>query len=121
MEQPHGKAILMDQLNRMLGIPEFLAAQCAEELMLIALPSVRLAKGLVRADLYFNWRCARVGSIRQDLQHDVHHILSASYCDIYATKEANHANYAHLLLTQETRVCIYNRKVPLNDWLLALN
>ena len=104
---------------RMLGIPEVLAVLYAQEL--IGLPSARVARGLIRADLYFNWRCAHMGSIKPDLQHDMHHVLSSSYCDVYATKEANHAKYAHLFLTPATRVCIYENKVPIDGWLLALN
>ncbi len=117
-QKPEGTAILADQLIRMLGIPEVLAVLCAQEL--ISLPSARVAKGLIRADLYFNWRCAHKGSIRRDLQHDMHHVLSSSYCDVYATKEANHAKYAHLLLTPATHVCIYENQEPIDRWLLAL-
>lgn len=119
MLKPEGTAILAGQLIRMLGIPEFLAVLCAQEL--IGLPETRIAKGLIRADLYFNWRCAHMGSIKRDLQHDMHHVLSSSYCDVYATKEADHIRYAHLLLTLETRVSIYESKTPIDDWLLALN
>ena len=118
MRRPQGLALLMGQLARLLGIPEPLAALCAQELM--ARPMIRVAKGLVRADLYLNWRCAHVGSIKKDLQHDVHHVLSASYCDLYATKEANHAKYAHLLLPPETSVRVYDKSTALDDWLLAL-
>jgi hypothetical protein len=119
MQKIDGAAILTGQLIKMLGIPDVLAVLCAQKL--ISLPSTRIAKGLVRADLYFNWRGAHMGSIKQDLQHDMHHVLSSSYCDVYATKEANQARYAHLLLTPATRVCIYENKIPIDDWLLALN
>jgi hypothetical protein len=119
MRRPRGLALLMGQLVRLLGIPEPMAALCAQELL--GLPMTRVAKGLVRADLYFNWRCAHMCSIKKDLQHDVHHVLSASYCDIYATKEANHANYAHLLLPPETGVRVYDESVAIDHWLLALN
>lgn len=117
MKKPEGIALLAGHLNRLLGMPLVLAALCAQKL--IASPSVRLAKGLVRADLYFNWRCANRGSIRKDLQPDMHHVLTASYCEVYATKEANHAEYAHLL-SAETRVCIYGGQTPFDQWLLAL-
>jgi hypothetical protein len=117
-QKPEGMAILAGQLIRMLGIPDVLAVLCAQEL--IGLPSVRVAKGLIRADLYFNWRCAHIGLIKRDLQQDMHHVLCSSYCDVYATKEANHARYAHLLLTPATRVCIYEKNWPIDEWLLAL-
>lgn len=119
MLKPEGTAILAGQLIRMLGIPDFLAVLCAQEL--IGLPEVRIAKGLIRADLYFNWRCAHMGSIKRDLQQDMHHVLSSSYCDVYATKEADHIRYAHLLLTPATCVSIYEGKTPIDKWLLALN
>jgi hypothetical protein len=118
MRRPQGLLLLVGHLARFLGIPESLGTLCAQELM--ACPTIRIAKALVRADLYFNWRCAQVGSIKKDLQHDVHHVLSASYCDLYATKETNHARYAHLLLSQETGVGIFDKSTAIDAWLLGL-
>jgi len=79
-----------------------------------------LSKALVRADLYYNWRCARRGSNPKDLYDDIYHVLNAIYCDIYTTKEQGHAKYAGLLLTTSTKVAIYEGQTPLADWLLAL-
>src|SRR5712671_372308 len=53
----------------------------------------RIAKGIVRTDLYFNWRCANRGSTPGDLADDLYHVLNASYCAIYATAEPRQAVY----------------------------
>jgi len=87
---------------------------------LLTLPGCDLAKALVRADLYYNWRCARRGSNPRDLFDDIYHVLNAVYCDVYATKEQRHAEYAGLLLTASTKVAIYKHQIPLADWLVAL-
>ena len=47
--------------------------------LLLADPRYRVSRGLVRADLYLNWRCAKRGSIRSDLPDDVFHVISAAY------------------------------------------
>jgi hypothetical protein len=38
---------------------------------------------------YYNWRCARHGSNRPDLIDDMFHVLNATYCDVYVSKEKN--------------------------------
>jgi hypothetical protein len=82
--------------------------------------TLRAAKALVRADLYFNWRCAHRGSIPKDLYDDMYHVLGAIYCDAYVTKEPAQAEYAHLLLTRATSVHIYTPNVPIDRWLESL-
>jgi hypothetical protein len=72
--------------------------------VLLESQTFRTAKALVRADLYFNWRCAHRGSIPKDLYDDMYHVMAAIYCDAYVTKEPAQAEYAHLLLTQTTSV-----------------
>jgi hypothetical protein len=84
---------------------------------LVASPGCRLAKGLVRADLYYNWRRAHRGSNPKDLYDDMYHVLNALYCDVYATKEPKQEEYARFLLTADTRVAIYKCEVPLKTWL----
>lgn len=64
--------------------------------------TLRTAKALIRADLYFNWRCAHRGSNPKDLYDDMYHVMGAIYCDAYVTKEPAQAEYAHLLLTRTT-------------------
>jgi hypothetical protein len=82
--------------------------------------TLRAAKGLIRADLYFNWRCAHRGSNPKDLYDDMYHVMGAIYCDAYVTKEPAQAEYAHLLLTQATGVHIYAPEIPVDQWLESL-
>jgi len=78
---------------------------------------MRFSTAMIRCDLYYNWRCANRGSVPRDLIDDVYHVLNAVYCDLYATAEANQGEYAHLLLSDNTRVAIYDRKTPIDEWL----
>lgn len=64
----------------------------------------RFARGVVRSDLYYNWRCANRGSVPKDLIDDLYHVLNAVYCDVYATGERGQTEYAHLILTPQTEV-----------------
>jgi hypothetical protein len=86
---------------------------------LLANPRFRFARGVVRADLYYNWRCAHRGSNRPDLIDDMFHVLNATYCDIYVSKEKNQSEYAGLLLSRATRVEIYDGS-PVDTWLEKL-
>jgi len=72
--------------------PDDLAAVSA---LLLRSPKYRLSHALTRTDLYLNWRWARRGSIRADSPDDAFHIVSAAYCDIFATREADQADIAH--------------------------
>lgn len=80
----------------------------------------RTARGLVRADLYYNWRCANRGSIKPDLYDDIFHVLNAIYADIYATADRRQEEYATLLLPPDTRVVIYRREKRINEWFADL-
>jgi hypothetical protein len=100
-------------------LPEWLAIRSAREL--IAIPQSRMAKTLVKADLYYNWRCANRGSIPTDLIDDAYHVVNAVYCHIYATEEDGQTEYASLLLTPATTVAVYpGDGVALEDWLVEL-
>lgn len=114
-----GTAILAGHLLRMYrDLSPETALQTAHALLYI--PPSRIAKGIVRADLYFNWRCAHRGSNPKDLPDDMYHVLNASYCDVYATAEGGQAKYASLLLNGWTKVALYDDQSPVNSWLLAL-
>jgi hypothetical protein len=86
---------------------------------LLAHRAFRFAKGVIRADLYYNWRCANRDSNPPDLVDDMFHVLNAMYCDVYATKDKKQREYAGLLLTSSTKVAIYNGG-PVDQWLLEL-
>jgi hypothetical protein len=87
---------------------------------LLESPAFRTPGALVRADLYFNWRCAHRGSNPKDLYDDMYHVMGAIYCDAYVTKEPAQAEYAHLLLTPNTSVHIYKPETPVDQWLESL-
>jgi hypothetical protein len=76
---------------------------------------------MIRRNIYINWRCAQRDSIPKDVFPDSAHIVSANYCDVYATKESGQAEYASLLLTPFTSVRIYDPRTPIDKWLLSLN
>lgn len=75
------------------------------------------SKGVVRADLYYNWRCANRGSNPSDLMDDMLHVLQSAYCHFYVTEEPKQSQYAHLLKTPATRVAIYGHSSPVGTWL----
>ncbi len=114
-----GSAILASHLLRMYdGLTPETALRAAHRLLHI--PPSRIAKGIVRADLYFNWRSANRGSTPGDLVDDVYHVLNASYCAVYATAEPKQAEYASLMLSRWTTVAIYDNHTPVDTWLLSL-
>jgi hypothetical protein len=80
----------------------------------------KCCRGVVYADLYYNWRCANRDSNPKDLIDDMLHVLQSSYCDIYATGEAGQKEYAEHLLANETRVAIHDGKTPVDQWLISL-
>jgi hypothetical protein len=80
----------------------------------------RAAKGIIRADLYSNWRRANRGSIRKDLVPDIYHVLNACYCSIYATAERGQMAYAALLLSDSTKTAVCGDQTPVEAWLLGL-
>ncbi len=111
-----GSVILSRHLERMLGpgpTPDY-----ARRLLLS--PASNAARGLVRADLYSNWRSANRGSNPKDLVDDMLHVLQSIYCDLYVTGEPDQAKYAGLLLTTKTKVRIYDGMTPIGQWLVAL-
>lgn len=114
-----GAALLSGHLLRIYESPNTYAA-FSTALGLLQHPAARIAKAVVRADLYSNWRCAHRGSNPGDLIDDMYHVLNAAYCDVYATADAGQKEYASLLLCQWTRPAIYDGKAPLRDWLLSL-
>jgi hypothetical protein len=86
---------------------------------LLASSRCPLSRTVVRADLYANWRTAQSGSMSRDLLPDLDHVVTASYFDVCATMEAAQARYAPLLL-KNTRIAIYDGKVPVAEWLECL-
>jgi len=114
-----GTALLAQHLMRIFELTEpDLAINNAH--YLLRHPRTRIAKGIVRSDLYSNWRCANTRSVPRDLVDDMYHVLNASYCSIYATAEAKQTKYALLLLSSPTRIAVYDGKTPVEEWLIGL-
>lgn len=79
----------------------------------------RVSRGLIRRNISINWRAAHRDSVPKDIYPDSTLIVNANYCDIYATKERGQTEYASLLLTDSTRVCVYDPQTPIDEWLLT--
>jgi hypothetical protein len=115
---PVGIAILTRHLQRFInGVSTAIAIDLASNLL--ATPVKPFARGVVRADLYYNWRCANRDSVPKDLIDDMYHVLNSMYCDLYATAERKQAEYAHLLLTN-TKVAVYDGATPVGQWIESL-
>ncbi len=113
---PEGVKVLYGHLLRMFGNGP--TEKYARDVLLY--PAADVARGLVRADLYSNWRAANRGSNPADLVDDMLHILQAIYSDFYVTGEGKQTEYASLLLTPRTKVASYDLTTPIDQWLLSL-
>jgi len=116
-KRPAGVAILTNHIQRRFA--EVPINEIAEYAIALLGRQMRFSTAVIRCDLYYNWRCANRGSIPRDLMDDIYHVLNAVYCDIYATAEAKQEEYAPLLLSKNTQVAIYDKKTPLDEWLIA--
>jgi hypothetical protein len=114
-----GAIILMSHLMHIFESAKEDAAY-STALGLLQHPASRMAKAVVRFDLYSAWRCAHRGSNPRDLLDDMYHVLNAAYCDVYATADAGQMSYAPVLLNQWTRPVAYDGGPPLADWLLSV-
>jgi hypothetical protein len=113
-----GRFILKQHLAKLLpgGQPRQIAIATK---MMLTNQRFRLSHAVVAADLYGNWRTANTGSMPRDLLPDLDHVVTASYFDVYATREPSQEKYAPLVL-RKTKIAIYDRKVPIAKWLEAL-
>lgn len=109
-----GIAIVSSHLERISGGS---APPPSWSLAFLQSPVSVASKGVVRSDLYYNWRCANRGSNPPDLMDDILHVLQAIYCELYVTEESKQNRYAQLLLTPATRVGIYDHAKTVNEWL----
>jgi hypothetical protein len=82
-------------------------------------PSCRVAQTMVRADMCVTWKAARAGALARDVHDDCYHLVNASYCDVYATKDKPQAQYAPSVVGP-TEVRFYDGQAPVSDWLLAV-
>jgi predicted nucleic acid-binding protein len=115
-----GAAMLTRHLLRIYDSSERGAAISTAQ-GLLGHPASRIAKALVRADLYSNWRCAHRRSNKKDLVDDMYHVLNAAHCNVYGTAEPKQKEYAGLLLPPDVEIAIYDDNGPVKDWLLSLS
>jgi hypothetical protein len=87
---------------------------------LLASPTCRFSRSLVRAGSYYMWRCANRNSVPGDLFDDMYHVLNSVHCDVYATQEKKQVEYAKLLLTANVNVAIQPERTPIDQWLQSL-
>jgi hypothetical protein len=116
VRRPSGIALLTSHICK--RFPEASFNEAAEYAAALLDAEMRFSRAMVRCDLYYNWRCANRGSVPKDLIDDMYHVLNAVYCDVYATGEAKQGEYAHLVLSDETQVAIYDEKTPIDEWLV---
>lgn len=116
--QRSGRFILKQHLAKLLpgGQPRRIAIAAKRMLASRRFP---LSHAVVRADLYGNWRAANRGSMPRDLLPDLDHIVTASYFDVYTTKEKAQGKYAPVVLGK-TAIAIYEGKLPIPTWLETL-
>lgn len=55
-----------------------------------------------------------------DLLDDMLHVLQSIHSDVYVTAEFKQSEYAGLLLTPKTKVTIYDRNTPIDEYLKGL-
>ena len=85
MRSSSAVAILTNHIRR--KFPDAPFDHRTEDAKALLATSMRCSTGLIRSDLYYNWRCANRGSVPSDLIDDMYHVLNAVYCDVYATAE----------------------------------
>lgn len=118
--KPIGVTMLTDHIVRAFHNAPRIELESWASALLAAYSGNRMARGLVRADLYYNWRCANRNSNPTDLVDDMYHVLNSVYCDVYATGEEKQQEYAGLLLTANTKVAIYHGQEPMGRWVVGL-
>jgi hypothetical protein len=79
----------------------------------------RVANAMVRADVYTTWRAIRAAALSRDVMPDCFHLVNASYCDLYITKDRQQAKYAPIIL-RSADVHFYDGMTPISEWLLAV-
>jgi hypothetical protein len=79
---------------------------------LAASSKYRSARALVRGTLYLNWRCAKFGSIRDDLHDDMFHVVNSAHCDVFLTTEEDQARLAGHVVDEARAVqCDRNQNI----------
>jgi hypothetical protein len=59
-----------------------------------------------------------MGALGKDIPDDNYHAVKPSYCDFFVTSDPRLADYLSQVLA-ETKVELYNRDVPIANWLVS--
>lgn len=82
-------------------------------------PKYRVAHAMASADIYITWKALHSGSLSRGIMFDCFHLVNASYCDGYITKDRPQAEYAPIVL-RSTEVQLYDGGSPISEWLLGV-
>jgi hypothetical protein len=113
-----GQRLLFEQLAA--RFPEQNSDELREYSTALLTSCSRMSEALVRAELYYNWRCAHRSSNRKDLLDDMYHVCNAAYCDVYSSSEKNQTEYASHLLQNDTQIHVYDQNQALDAWLCSI-
>jgi hypothetical protein len=81
----------------------------------------KAAFGIVRSDIFRNWRAAQCDEInfRACVPEDSYHVANASYFDVFVTEDTDGQADAAMYAVPGIRVLIYcNRAFPISEWLI---
>ena len=74
-------------------------------------PKYPVAHAMASADIYITWKALHSGSLSRGIMFDCFHLVNASYCDGYITKDRPQAEYAPIVL-RSTEVQLYDGGSP---------
>lgn len=87
---------------------------------LVASPRYRITRAMVRGSLYLNWRCARFGSIRDDMYDNMFHVVNSAYCNAFLTTERDQTKLAGHVVEGVQAILVDQRLDVLNQLVSAL-
>jgi hypothetical protein len=90
---------------------------------LLAQPSNRASRTIVRTDIYRNWRAANSPGITfpTSVPDDSYHVVNACYCDAFVTEDRDGQATAAINAVPGIRVLIYSdRETPVAEWLVGM-
>jgi len=119
---PTGCHLLAKYLSQIFPMFKETLPMAADELatMLLESSSNRVARAIVRSDIYQNWRAARKDCtvVQQSVPDDSYHVVNAGYCDQFVTEDRDgQADAASHALFDITASVYRDRQVPFFHWL----
>jgi len=91
--------------------------------VLLRSPECKVTQGLLRTDLYYNWRCAKTDRnvAAKDLLPDTYHVINALYCSAYVTSESKQRKYLELLGLKSNQFYIWDGVERIDMWLKSVS